>query len=145
VTSADRPAEPSTTPYAAADRARARALQVARDWDEARTSALLAGDVPRLRELYRPGSGLARQDVDLLRRYAGRGVRLRSMARQVLAVDVHVSSPRAVALTLVERLVAVRAQVDGLERTLPTPALTTHRLHFERVDGRWRLSSVRGG
>lgn len=136
-TATTRPAQVDATPQR-------RALRVLREWDAARATALARGDRGGLVRLYPPGSGLARADVRLLRRYERRGLRLTTVRHQVVDVDVTVSRPRHVQLTVVDRLAVVGvADSIGQERRLAASQLSRHELRFERHGGGWRLSSAR--
>jgi hypothetical protein len=132
---------PATVPAA-----RIRALEVLREWDARRAEALARADASALRELYVPGSGLARQDLALLAAYERRGVRLTGVVHQVTSVEVRLVTSRSLQLTVVERLAAARAGLGGeVERDLAGSRFARRTLRFERVRGSWRLSSVREG
>jgi hypothetical protein len=129
---------------------RVRAIRVLHEWDAARERALTTGDRQAVRSLYVPGSGLAAQDLELLRRYERRGVRLTDVEQQTLEVDVRVAGKRVVQLAVTERL--AHAQVDlGAAREsqperLPASAVVRRVLRFERdAGGAWRLSSASAG
>jgi hypothetical protein len=120
------------------------ALAVLRDWDRARASAWAAGDARALRRLYLRGSPAGRHDVAMLRRWGGRGLRVRGMAMQVLSVELRVRTDRRIALVVTDRLAgAVAVPVGGgTRRTLPRDGVTTRRLEFRRTAGGWVLAGV---
>lgn len=150
----DRPAPPSRTtpggPVAvvaptARDVGTARAvgsLVVLRDWDRARARAWEDGDVRSLRRLYAPGSLAGGRDVAMLQRWTGRGLRVRGMAMQVVAVALHRRTEHRLVLVVTDRLVAAVAVGGGREIALPRDGETTRRLSFRRLDGRWVLATA---
>ncbi|KRB73035.1 hypothetical protein ASE01_19865 [Nocardioides sp. Root190] len=150
----DRPTPPSrTTPAApvavvapgAGDVGTARAvssLVVLRDWDRARAGAWEHGDVRALRRLYVRGSEAGARDVAMLRRWTERGLRVRGMAMQVVALTLHERTGRRLVLVVTDRLVGAVAIGDGREVSLPRDGETTRRLSFRKVGGRWVLAAV---
>lgn len=117
-------------------------LAVLRDWDRARADAWAAGDADALRRLYVRGSGAGRADVAMLRKWAGRGMRVEGMSMQVLAVELRARAARRVVLVVTDRLVGARAVASGAEVELPHDLATTRRLVFRKVGGAWLLASV---
>jgi hypothetical protein len=122
---------------------RERALQVLRDWDARRAAAFARADVVALGRLYVRGSGLARQDLAVLRDYARRDVRVTELVPQVASARVLTASEDVVELAVVERVGVTRVAVGAQERVLAPSRFARHVLRFERVRGSWRLSSVR--
>lgn len=119
-------------------------LSVLRDWDRARAGAWARGDVAGLRRIYLPGSAAGTRDVAMLRRWSGRGLRVRRMTMQVLSVQLRLRSPRRIVLDVTDRLagaVAVPVQGGG-SRMLPSDGLTTRRLAFRLTEGRWVLAAA---
>lgn len=134
----------ASRPEGAARARRDRALRVLRQWDDARAVALAGGHRRALVRLYAPRSRLARADSRLLAHYASRGLQLTAVQHQTVSVDVTVSRPRVVELTVVERLAVVRVtDRHGQERPLAASQFARHLLRFERLGGVWRLRSAR--
>jgi hypothetical protein len=117
---------------------------VLREWDTRRSTAFASGDESALRQLYPPGSRLAREDVDLLRAYERRGARLTEVTHQLREVTVMQSGPGRFRVRVVEGLRST-VSVEGEERALPTPAYRRSTLGFERGPTGWRLSSASVG
>lgn len=122
-------------------------LAVLRDWDRARAAAWEAGDIATLRALYTRGSAAGTRDVAMLRQWRGRGLRVRGMSMQVLAVELRARAARRLVLVVTDRLVgaeAVRghptATPGGL--SLPTDRPTTRQLTFVRTEAGWVLDSA---
>lgn len=121
-------------------------LAILRDWDRSRAAAWREGDAAALRGLYLPASEAGEQDVAMLERWQERGLRVRGMQMQVLAVELRARTDRQVVLLVTDRLVgaeAVRASSgspSGL--ALPRDQPTTRELVFRRVGGRWLLASA---
>jgi hypothetical protein len=120
------------------------ALAVLRDWDLARASAWARGDLAGLRRIYLPGSAAGTHDVAMLRRWVERGLRVRGMTMQVLAVDLRRRTDRRIVLDVTDRLAdAVAVPAGGGEReALPRDGLTTRRLAFRSTRNGWVLASV---
>lgn len=119
-------------------------LVVLHNWDRSRSRAWASGDVAALRRIYLPGSSAGAHDVAMLRRWVERGLRVHRMSMQVLSVELRVRSHWRIVLDVTDRLadaVAVPAG-GGAERLLPRDGLTTRRLAFRLVDGRWLLGSA---
>lgn len=120
------------------------AVHVLHDWDRARARAWAAGDTAALGRLYAPRSDAGRHDVAMLRRWVVRGLRVRRMTMQVLAVALRYRSDRRLVLVVTDRLSSAEAvAIDGdTPRLLPRDGATTRRLEFRRTAHRWLLSSV---
>jgi hypothetical protein len=122
----------------------AEAAAVLREWDDARAAAWATGDEAALRGLYAAGSDAGEQDVAMLRRWAGRGMRVEEMRTQLLAVDVVRRTDRRLVLLVTDRLadaVAVRIS-DGARWTLPRDRARTQRLTFRQTSEGWILASA---
>ena len=122
-------------------------LAVLRDWDRSRAAAWAAGDVAALRALYARGSKAGERDVAMLRRWRGRGLRVRGMSMQLLSVELRARTARRLVLVVTDRLVGAEAVRAGSSATpsglaLPRDRPSTRRLTFMRTSGRWRLASV---
>jgi hypothetical protein len=118
------------------------AVEVLREWDEARAAAYASGSVRALRALYVGTSGAS--DVRLLRSYLRRDYRVEGMRMQLIAVTVLDRGDRALRLRVTDRLqgaVAVRA---GREEALPRDRASTRVVRLSKgADGSWRVVSVR--
>ncbi len=123
-----------------------RALRVLRRWDRRRERALQGGDATALRGLYTSGSGLAAQDLRLLRTYRGRAARVLGVEVQVRRVDLLASRPSAIRVRVDDRVASARLRMpDGTVRTVRGTSYATRVISFEERAGRWRVSSVRAG
>lgn len=117
-------------------------LAVLRDWDRRRAAAWRAGDVARLGALYAPGSAAGERDVAMLRRWVGRGLRVRGMAMQVLAVELLARTDDRIVLEVTDRLAGPVAVGRGRRWSLPQDGVSVRRLEFRRTARRWLLVSV---
>lgn len=137
------PAPSRATPAAAPVPAhRAPQREVLSDWDDRRSRAWALGSVSALRDLYVPGSDAGRADVRMLRSYTARGLRVEGLATQVLELEVRVSTPRRMVLTVTDRVVG--GEVVGARRTrLPTDRPTRRTVVFRQVAGEWLVAGVR--
>ncbi|MFD1248985.1 hypothetical protein ACFQ3F_14385 [Nocardioides ginsengisoli] len=113
-------------------------VTVLRAWDRARSAAWAAGDVAALGRLYVRRSRAGERDRAMLRAWLRRGLRVRGMVMQVLAVELRARTERRMVLVVTDRLAA--GSVPGAE-ALPRDGPTTRRLVF-RWAGRWRLASA---
>ena len=134
-------AEPAAT--GAAGSLRDDPLVVLRAWDERRAEAWAAGDVAALRALYLPGSATGRHDAHLLDRYLARGLRVRGMGVQVLAVDVRRAGDDVLRLVVTDRLVGAVATGAGVRTALPADAPSRRLVTLRLVGSRWRVDEVR--
>ena len=126
-------------------RAVQRAVEVLHAWDAGRTTAYARGDPAALRRLYVPGSRAGARDLRILRAYAERGLVLRGLRTQVLAVEVTTATPRRLVLEVTDRRVGGRAVSARGGRdvvALPRDAPSTRVLAFHRSHGRWRVAAV---
>jgi len=138
---AARPADQHPAP----DRRTERAVRILRQWDAARARAWAAGDARALARLYTPGSSAGVRDRDWLSAYAGRGLVVRGMARQLLAADVHRLTSRALTLVVTDRLargVAMVGSTPGLSAVLPRDQPTTYTITMVRRGRAWLVRSV---
>ncbi|MFN8194141.1 MAG: hypothetical protein U0R80_07650 [Nocardioidaceae bacterium] len=120
-------------------------LAVLRGWDRRRSAAWAAGDPAALRRLYTRGSAAGERDVRLLERYLDRGLRVRGMGVQVLAVDVRRSDGDVLGLVVTDRLVGAVATGRGLRVRLPEDEPSRHLVTLRRSGSQWRVSEVREG
>lgn len=130
------------TPVSSPGRA-ARARQVLRSWDERRSAAWATGDVTALRSLYVRGSRSGRTDVGMLEEYVDRGLVVRGLQTQVLAVDLLRSGPGLLVLRVTDRVVGGEAVGQGEVARLPVDRPSTRRLGLRRVAGEWLVDEVR--
>lgn len=142
----DRASEPvhraPTAPPARS--AGATALGILHAWDADRARAYATLRTQRLRELYVPGSSAGRADVELLRRYQQRGVRVAGMRTQVLSLAVLVHRADLWRLRVTDRLVGAVAVGHGSRATLPRDRPSAHEITLMRAtDGSWRVAVVR--
>jgi hypothetical protein len=113
--------------------------------DATRTQAFVTGDEGRLREVYADAPA-ARADVDLLRSYRERGLRLEGMRMVRESCRVSYRSTRRLTLEVVDRLgpTAVRMP-DGRRRDLPRDRPTRHIVVLEQQADGWRIGAVASG
>lgn len=119
------------------------AVRALREWDRARAAAYASGSVRDLRSLYVDGSGAGRRDVQILRAYVDRGLVVRGMRTQVLAVAVRAATPTELRLRVTDRLVGAVAATDRASYPLPVDRPDVRLLHLRRVAGEWRMAGVR--
>jgi hypothetical protein len=119
-----------------------RALGVLRGWDHRRARAWTTGRPARLTGLYTSGSRTAGRDVAMLGAYRARGLRVRGMRRQVLAVHVRTCGARRMSLLVTDRLVDAVAVGHGNRTGLPPGQPKTRRVDLRREAGRWRVAEV---
>lgn len=112
-------------------------------WDAERAEAWATGDTEALADLYVPGSRAGRADVRLLGAYLERGVTVRGLQTQVLALDVQAAGEHHLDLVVTDRLVGGEAVGEGEPRALPRDRPSTRRITMQRVDGRWLVDVVR--
>lgn len=112
-----------------------------REWDRRRAEAYAAGSVPRLRSLYVAGAG--RADARLLQSYVDRGLTVRGMRVQVLALRVLRDDDRLLGVRVTDRVVGAEAWGSSGAIALPRDSPTTRVLTLRHVGGAWRVSSVR--
>jgi hypothetical protein len=119
-----------------------RALAVLRHWDHRRAAAWAHDHRRALAGLYVSGSAAGQRDVAMLTAYDERGLRVRSMRRQVLAVHVRRSRPRLLSIVVTDRLVDATVSGSGRRRALPDSRPATRRIELRRAGRRWRVSEV---
>lgn len=140
------PARPFTAAVARAPGAEPRAVRLLRTWDERRADAWATGSPARLRDLYLPSSGAGRADVRRLRAYRARGLVVRGMTTQLLAVRVLRSAGGVLRLAVTDRLArAVAARPDGTAAlVLPRGSARQHTVTLVRSRSGWRVGEVSG-
>lgn len=117
-------------------------LAILRDWDRARSEAWATGDVRALLRLYVPGSAAGERDAAMLTRWTARGLRVRGMTMQVLAVELRRRTDRMLVLVVTDRLAGARAVGGPGAVALPRDEASTRRLVFRAIGGRWRLAAA---
>jgi len=122
--------------------AEAAARLVLREWDERRAAAYAAGAVGELRSLYVPGSAVGKADTRLMQAYVDRGLVVRGMRMQVLALAVLRASPSVIRVRVTDRLVGVEARGPKGVLPLPRDSPSTRVVTLRLVDGVWRVASV---
>jgi hypothetical protein len=120
----------------------ARALAVLRDWDRRRERAWARGDPAALTRLYVVRSRTARRDRAMLAAYRSRGLRVRSMDRQVLRVHLLTCRSRRISFLLTDRLVGAVAVGHGHRTGLPAGQPVTRRVELRREAGSWRVREI---
>jgi hypothetical protein len=113
-------------------------------WDARRGRAYARGDVAALRALYVAGSAAAARDVGVLRSYLARGLRVRGLRMQLLAVEVREHRPDRIRLRVTDRVLGARAVSRGWSHPLPADQPTSRAVTLVRVDGAWRMRGVSG-
>jgi hypothetical protein len=139
-----RRGEPVARPEAAVapDSETARALAVLRGLDRRRAAAWAHDDPAGLARLYLPGSTAGRRDRAMLAEYVARGLRVRSMHRQVLAARVQLHRRERLRLEVTDRLVDAVAVGAGVRTALPAGRVQTRLITLVRVGGWWRIADV---
>jgi hypothetical protein len=113
-------------------------------WDARRARAYARGDVAALRALYVAGSAAAARDVAVLRSYLVRGLRVRGLRMQLLAVEVREHRQDQIRLRVTDRVLGARAVARGWAHPLPADQPTSRAVTLVRVDGAWRVGGVSG-
>ena len=113
--------------------------------DAARTRAFVADDENRLRDVYLDERA-ARADIEVLRSYRERGLRLEGMLLLRESCRVTARSRQRVTLDVVDRLgpTSVRTE-DGRRRDLPHDQPTRRTVVLERVGDVWRVAALESG
>jgi hypothetical protein len=114
------------------------------DWDARRSSAWESGDVDALRRLYVEGSRSGRADVRMMASYVDRGLTVRGMRTQVLALDVLDVSSTTVEVRVTDRVSGAEAVDGGTVIPLPDDRPSTRRVTLRLVQGEWLVDEVRG-
>jgi hypothetical protein len=123
----------------------AAAVNVLRDWDRRRAAVWADGDAESLRRLYTRRAPAGTADLALLHAYAARGLVVRGLRMQLLAVRVLVDRPRRLELEVTDRLAggtAVLATDSAVSWPLPADTATTRVLVLRRLGERWLMARV---
>jgi len=113
--------------------------------DAARAQAFVADDEGRLGGVY-AGERAARADIEVLRSYRDRGLRLEGMLLLRESCRIADRSRQRVRLDVVDRLgpTSVRTK-DGRSQDLPQDRPTRRTVVLERVGDGWRVAAVESG
>ena len=122
-----------------------RATAALREWDRGRARAWASADATALASLYAPGSVAGQRDLAMLRQWRDRGLVVRGMRTQVLALVVEHADADRLELLVTDRLVGGAALGAGRRLALPADGVSRRRVTLERSAGRWRVASVLGG
>jgi hypothetical protein len=136
------PVETSSARSPAARGSDVAAAGVLRAWDAQRALAWAHGDVRALTALYTRGSAAGRRDRTMLRAWVARGLVVRGMATQLLAVREVRRTASTWTLRVTDRLVGGDAVGRGARRPLPNDAPTIRTVELRRVGGSWLVSAV---
>jgi hypothetical protein len=121
------------------------AIELLRSWDQRRADAWSRGDPRLLRPLYTPGSAAGRRDRAMLRTWAGRGLAVRDLRTQLLAVRELGHTTTTWTLLVTDRVAGAVAVGPGVRWPLPRDQPTTRVIRLRRVGGDWRVAAVRLG
>ena len=135
-------AAPLVEPPTAEATAAPAAVQVLRAWDAQRAAAWARGDPERLAALYTPGSVAGRRDRAMLRGWRARGLVVRGLRTQLLAVRELRHSPSTWTVEVTDRLAGGVAVGRGIRQRLPVDKATTRTIVLRRVGGQWRVAAV---
>ncbi len=113
--------------------------------DAARAKAFVADDEERLGDVY-SDERAARADIEVLRSYRERGLRLEGMLLVRNSCRVTARSRRSVTLDVVDRLgpTSVRTK-DERRQDLPRDQPTRRFVELVRVGDGWRVAAVESG
>ncbi|WP_457206519.1 hypothetical protein [Nocardioides sp. P5_C9_2] len=112
-------------------------------WDARRSRAWAAGDVDALRDLYVEGSRSGRADVRMLTSYVDRGLSVRGLETQVLALSVLDTSSAVLDVRVTDRVVGAEAVDGNAVISLPDDRPSTRRVLLRLVAGEWLVDEVR--
>jgi len=122
---------------------RAQALAVLKAWDDDRAAAYETGDVAALARLYVPRSATGRRDVEVLRSYRLRGLRVEGMQTQILKLSVVSATGQRIELQVTDRLAAATAVGEFGRWRLPRDRATNERVVLVRYADSWRVARVK--
>ena len=113
--------------------------------DTARAQAFVGDDEGRLGDVY-SDERVARADIEVLRSYRERGLRLEGMLLLRESCRVADRSRQRVTLEVVDRLGSTSVSTeDGRRHELPRDRPTRRTVVLERVGGVWRVAAVESG
>lgn len=129
--------DPAVARLGAAPVAAADGLATLLAWDRRRSAAYARGDPAALASLYAPGSRTGARDVDLLRSYVARGLRVRGMRTQVLAVRQVAGDRARLVVEVTDRVRGAVAVGHGTRVALPVSRPVPRRVTLLRRRGEW--------
>lgn len=140
---AESTAEATTGPTTRESVQKSEAVAVLRSWDRARSHAWASGDLADLRALYVDGSSAGERDAAMLQSWTERGLRVKGLGMQLLAVREVRRTDSAWVLRVTDRVAG--GVVVGSEERIPLPidAASTRVIRWERNQGDWQVASVR--
>jgi hypothetical protein len=118
------------------------AVEVLRAWDARRAEAWARGRPRLLRPLYTSGSLAGRHDRAMLRAWAARGLVVRDLRTQLLAVRELRHTATTWTLLVTDRLAGGVAVGAGVRRPLPRDEVSTRVVTLRQADGSWLVASV---
>lgn len=118
------------------------AAALLRAWDVRRARAWAHGDRAALARLYVPGSSAGRHDLAMLRAWSERGLRVRGMQMQLLAVRVRARTADRLVLDVTDRLARAVAVGPQGRADLPGDSASTRTVVLRRLAGEWRVARV---
>lgn len=133
-------ARPATRPVAAAGDGPRSVLA---GWDARRARAWADGDVGALRDLYVAGSRTGRADMRMLAAYVDRGLTVRGLETQVLALSVRSATPEVIDLRVTDRVRGAEAVDGSTVIALPDDRPSTRRVVLRLTEGEWLVDEVR--
>lgn len=133
---------PATGRLGAAPAAAPDAVVVLRAWDRLRAEAYARGDPDALTALYAPGSRTGARDVAVLEAYAARGLVVRGMRSQLLAVREVARDDRRLVLAVRDRVRGAVAVGRGARVELPVARPQRRTVTLVRRGGEWRVSEA---
>ena len=119
-----------------------RAAEVLHAWDDRRAAAYARGDPAALRRLYVRGSRAGVRDLRVLQAYAERGLVVRGLQTQLLALRVLDASSGVMRVEVTDRRVGGLAVGRSLRVALPRDAPSSRVVELRRRAGSWRVGAV---
>lgn len=118
------------------------AAALLRAWDGRRARAWARGDPAALARLYVPCSAAGRHDLAMLRAWSERGLTVRGMRMQLLAVRVRARAADRLVLDVTDRLARAVAIGPQGRADLPGDSASTRTIVLRRLAGEWRVARV---
>jgi hypothetical protein len=123
---------------------RIRAVSVFDSWDRRRAHAWGHQDARALAALYSPTSPAGRRDVDHLRRWAARGLRVTGLRHQVASFYVRRRTPALLVAVATTRLLAPVAHAGRRSVSLPVGGWHAQVVTWRRTRAGWVVTRTRG-